>query len=125
MEALYNENHDLIGWLEIPEILDLPVMYRDNSYYLTHDFSGQKTASGAIFLDQSHRFTEYAQNLLLHGHNMKDGTMFGRLVHYAQDISYFKRNAFVNVDTLWEEERYVIFAVLRVSLDVDDDRCFN
>lgn len=125
METLYNQNHDLIAWLEIPDVLDLPVMYKDNRYYLTHDFNKNKNASGTIFLDEKHRFTEQTQNLLLHGHNMKDGTMFGRLVHYLQDISYYRSHPFVHLDTLWETEDYVIFSVLRVSLDVHDESFIN
>jgi len=125
MAALYEENRDLIGWLEIPEVLDLPVMYKDNDYYLRRDFNKQKNESGTLFLDENHPFSELAQNLLLHGHNMKDGTMFGRLLQYHTDIGYLKGNPFVNFDTLWKEEKYVIFAVLRVSLDVRDEEFFN
>ena len=125
MEALYNQNHDLIAWLSIPDVIDLPVMYRDNSYYLTHDFNKSRNASGTIFLDENHRFSEQTQNLLLHGHNMKDGTMFGRLVHYLQSIDYYRSHPFVQLDTLWEEEQYVIFAVLHVPLDVKDERFIN
>ena len=125
MEQLYYENRDLTGWIEIPEVLSLPVMYKDNSYYLTHDFYKKKSASGTIFLDKNHRFTEHTQNLLLHGHNMKDGTMFGRLTQYLQDIDYLKRHAFVNYDTLWEKEQYVIFSVMRVSLDVTSEQFIN
>ena len=68
METLYNQNHDLIGWLSISEVIDLPVMYRDNRYYLTHDFNKNKNTAGTLFLDVNHRFTEKTQNLLLHGH---------------------------------------------------------
>ena len=124
MEALYEENRDLIGWLRMDEILDLPVMYRDNSYYLKRDFYKNKNESGTLFLDQNHKFGEKTQNLLLHGHNMKDGTMFGRLTQYL-NLSYLKNNPFVHFDTLWREEQYVIFAVLRVSLDVKSERFFN
>lgn len=124
MEALYEENRDLIGWLRMDEILDLPVMYRDNSYYLKRDFYKNKNESGTLFLDQNHKFSEWTQNLLLHGHNMKDGTMFGRLTQYL-NLSYMKNNPFVHYDTLWREEQYVIFAVLRVSLDVKNERFFN
>ena len=51
--------------------------------------------------------------------------MFGRLVHYLQEIDYYRAHPFVNFDTLWEEEEYVIFAVLRVPLDVSDERFIN
>ena len=124
MEALYEENRDLIGWLRMDEILDLPVVYRDNSYYLKRDFNKKKNDAGTIFLDENHRFGERTQNLLLHGHNMKDGTMFGRLTQFL-NLSYMKNNPFVHFDTLWREEQYVIFAVLRVSLDVTSERFFN
>ena len=125
MEALYNENRDLIGWLRMEKILDLPVMYKDNSYYLKRDFYKNKNEAGTLFLDENHRFNEWTQNLLLHGHNMKDGTMFGRLTQYLHDLSYLKNNPFVQFDTLWREEQYVIFAVMRVSLDVKDEDFFN
>lgn len=125
MEALYEENRDLIGWLRMEEILDLPVMYKDNSYYLKRDFYKNKNEAGTLFLDENHRFSEKTQNLLLHGHNMKDGTMFGRLTQYLSDVSYLKNNPFVQFDTLWREEHYVIFAVLKVSLDVESDRFVN
>lgn len=124
MAALYEENRDLIGWLRMDEILDLPVMYKDNSYYLKRDFYKNKNEAGTLFLDQNHRFGEKTQNLLLHGHNMKDGTMFGRLTQYL-NLSYMKNNPFVHYDTLWREEEYVIFAVMRVSLDVKDEAFFN
>lgn len=125
MEALYDRNRDLIGWLNIPGVIDLPVVYRDNVYYLTHDFDKNKSEAGTLFLDKNHRFTETAQNLLIHGHNMKDGTMFGRLAQYEQDIDYYRAHPIVQFSTLWEEETYVIFAVLNVPLDVQNDRFIN
>ena len=125
MEKLYARNHDLVGWLTIDEVLDLPLVYKDNSYYLTHDFDKNKSTSGTLFLDVNHPLRERTQNLLLHGHNMKDGTMFGRLTQYEQNIDYLKAHPFVELSTLWEKESYVIFAVLVVSLDVRDERFFD
>ncbi len=125
MAALYQQNRDIVGWLNIENVLDLPVMYRDNSYYLTHDFYKNKNTAGTLFLDVNHPFKEKTQNLLLHGHNMKDSTMFGRLVQYETDLNYVKWHPFVRFDTLWREEEYVIFAVLRVSLDPQSEAFFD
>ena len=125
MEALYNENRDTVGWLQIENVLDLPVVYRDNDYYLKRDFYKQKNTAGTIFLDVNHPFKAKTQNLLLHGHNMKDGTMFGRLIQYETDLNYVRWHPFVKFDTLWRKEEYVIFAVLRVSLDVRSEEFFN
>lgn len=125
MEALYQENRDLVGWLRMEGILDLPVVYKDNAYYLKRDFYKNKSAAGTLFLDENHPFRENAQNLLLHGHNMKDGTMFGRLVQYETNLSFLKNNPFIQYSTLWNKEQYVIFAVLHVSLDVHSEQFFN
>lgn len=125
METLYNENRDLVAWLKIPEVIDLPVVYKDNDYYLKRDFYKQKNTAGTIFLDENHPFKEKTQNLLLHGHNMKDGTMFGRLTQYIYDRTYIKNHPFINLSTLWRKEQYVIFAVLDVSLDPKDEAFFN
>lgn len=125
MEALYNENRDLVAWINIPEVIDLPVVYKDNSYYLKRDFYKQKNTAGTLFLDENHPFKEKAQNLLLHGHNMKDGTMFGRLTQYINDRTYIKNHPFINLSTLWKKEQYVIFAVLDVSLDPRNEKFFN
>lgn len=118
MEALYQKNHHLIAWIDIPDVLSLPVVYNDNVYYLSRDFYRKKNESGTIFLDENHPFRESTQNLLLHGHNMKDGTMFGHLVQYVTDKSYIKNHPFIHLSTLWDEEQYVIFSVLDVSLDI-------
>ncbi|MBR5303171.1 MAG: sortase [Clostridia bacterium] len=125
MAAMYEKNRDLVAWIQIPDVLDLPVVYRDNSYYLTRDFNKQKNTSGTIFLDVNHPFKEKTQNLLLHGHNMKDGTMFGRLAQYLYDDTYLRNHPFINFDTLWHKEQYVIFAVLNVSLKPGEERFFN
>ena len=121
MEALHEQNTDLVGRLAIDNVLDLPVVYKNNSYYLTRDFNKNKSAAGTVFLDENHPMTERTQNLLLHGHNMKDGTMFGRLAQYERSLDYFKAHAFIDYSTLWHQERYVIFAVLNVSLDTGSD----
>lgn len=122
MEKLHTQNTDLVAWLTIDNVLDLPVVYKNNKYYLTHDFNKNKSTAGTVFLDENHPMTERTQNLLLHGHNMKDGTMFGRLAQYEKSIDYFKAHAFIDFSTLWHQEKYVIFAVLNVSLDVNSDR---
>ena len=56
--------------------------------------------------------TEEAANLLIHGHDMADGTMFDLLVHY-QRSGYIEKHPEIRFNTLWEAERYLIFAVLR------------
>lgn len=49
METLHAQNHDLVAWISIDNVLDLPVVYRNNSYYLTHDFNKNKSTGGHDF----------------------------------------------------------------------------
>ena len=111
-ETLLKVNPDVVGWIYAPGTpINYPVVQgEDNEYYLTRDFYKNKSASGTLFLDENHPFRENAQNLLLHGHNMKDGTMFGRLAQYLYDDTYLRNHPFVYFDTLWHKEQYVIFA---------------
>lgn len=63
---------------------------------------------------------ETTQNLLIDGHNTRDGTMFGLLTQ-CQRADYLKKYPLIRFSTLWEEE-YVIFAVLNVSMNPKDER---
>lgn len=78
-QKLRQQNRDVVGWLSIAEVLDEPVLQRDNSFYLTHDASGQKNATGALFLDEGCNLRIPTPHLVIHGHNMKEGAMFGSL----------------------------------------------
>ena len=71
-QKLRQQNRDVVGWLSIEDVLDEPVLQRDNAYYLTHDASGQKNATGALFLDESCNLRIPTPHLVIHGHNMKE-----------------------------------------------------
>ena len=124
MQKLARENPDTIGWLGIGGVVYQPVVYWDNSYYLDHDFTGAGNASGTLFLDENHPLTSRTQNLLIHGHSMKDGSMFGILTHY-RNLDFLRRHPLIAFSTLWEKEAYVVFAVLVVSSRTGDTGYFN
>ena len=110
LQSLYQKNKDLVGWLTIPGVVDLPVVYRDNSYYLTHDFYRKESKSGALFLDVHHPMKSTTQHLVIHGHNMTDGSMFGLLPHY-RDKSYVLEHGIATFSTLYGKETYAVIAV--------------
>ncbi len=117
MAELKKINADTVGWLRIPGVVDLPVVYRDNEYYLDHDFYGQKSAAGTLFLDENHPLRADTQYLLVHGHNMNDGSMFGLLSHY-RGSGYMQQHPTVYFDTLFRKEKYEVIGVLCVPADV-------
>lgn len=75
-------NKDLISWIYIPDSnIDYPVVKGiDNSKYLDTLIDGSEGMNGTLFLDS--RIEEYDKNLVIYGHNMKDGSMFHDLRNY-------------------------------------------
>ena len=124
IQKLAGENPDTIGWLGIGGVVYQPVVYRDNEFYLTHDFTGAKNASGTLFLDENSPLTGETQNLLIHGHSMNDGSMFGILTHYRK-LYFLRQHPLISFSTLWEKESYAVFAVLQVSSKAEDAAYFN
>jgi SrtB family sortase len=124
MISFIKQNSDTVGWITIEGLVDQPIVYRNNSYYLTHDFKGYHNNCGAIFLDVNHPIGKDAQNLLVYGHNMKDGSMFGRLVKYMND-NFLHSHYSVQLETRFESFNYIIFAVDRVSTNYSDRHFLN
>ena len=124
MQDLVRQNPDTVGWISISGTVHLPVVYRDNTYYLDHDFTGAKNASGTLFLDENSPIAGQTQNLLIHGHSMNDGSMFGILTHYRK-LEFVQKHPLIAFSTLWEKEGYAVFAVLKVSSKTDAPDYFN
>lgn len=81
--ALIAANTDCIGWLSIDGTnISYPVMHtpHDPQKYLRRNFYGKYSQSGVPFLDG--RCDLQSSNLIIYGHNMKNGTMFSDLKKY-------------------------------------------
>ncbi len=113
--ALQKKNRDIAGWLTIGDLLDEAVVQRDEVFYMNHDALGKKNVNGAIFLDSGISLNTRPYSLVLYGHNMKSGAMFGCLRNF-ENISFYHRNPFITFDLKYEEGRYVIFAVGNISM---------
>ena len=112
--ALYEENHDLIGWLSIEGmVIDYPVMKcEDDEYYLHHDFYGNDSKYGCLYVRGVADVDTPGTNFIIYGHNMKDGSMFGDLDLYRRE-SFYREHPTISFDTLYEERTYEIIAVFR------------
>lgn len=114
---LQAQNRDIIGWLKIDGVLEEAVVQYDNTYYLTHNALRQKSVTGALFLDEICDLDAVPTQMIIHGHNMKDGAMFGALKKYkVKDASYFRAHPFIDFNTIYENARYVIFAVVEADI---------
>ena len=52
---------------------------KDNSYYLNHNFNKEQNNAGWIFADYRNKLDGTDKNIIIYGHNMKNGTMFSTL----------------------------------------------
>lgn len=122
--ALKQKNPDITGWLKIGTHLDEPVVQRDNSHYLRRDYLGNPNSNGTLFLDQDIQWNTRPYTLMIYGHNMKSGAMFGHLKSYEK-YDYLLEHAIITFDTAYEDGRYVVFAVGTYSLNAGDAHPLN
>lgn len=125
-KTLYNKNKKLIGWLKIDDtIIDYPVMQTSNNeYYLDHNFNQEKDNNGSIFMDYQCVAYPRSQNLILYGHHMKSGKMFGDLQKYAQE-SYYKEHSIIQFDTIYEKGVYQVMYVFRTKVLKENEIAFK
>ena len=119
-DALYQQNNDLAGWLSFPETaLDCPVMYtpEDPEKYLRMAFDGSYAISGSLFIGDGS--SPDGSNVVVYGHNMKNGTMFGGLTAYAQE-DYAKAHPVFRLDTLTEEREYRVIAAFYCAAEEEE-----
>ena len=117
--ALLSINRDAIGYIVIPGIdVQLPVVYRsgDNNYYLDHAVDGSESMFGTLFIDGNITKGFQSSHILIHGHNMYDGSMFAGLAKYRNED--FARNGDNNTVYIYSEDKcytYRIFSVHQVD----------
>ncbi len=142
-EAWMKNNRDYIGWVKINNtMVDYPVMfdpgeiqpddpyyggegYSTNSYYLNHYWDKSEYRDGIPYMDWIDVFEGdeemQSENLVIYGHNMASGNMFGTLARYRQNPNYFYECPFIQMSSRYKEYDYVIFAFLITSGDYSEE----
>ncbi len=125
-KTLYNKNKSLIGWIKIDDTnIDYPVMQSpDPDYYLTHDFYQEYDKNGSIFLDPACDIVDRSTNLIIYGHHMKSGKMFGSLENYSRE-SFYQEHRYITFDTIYEKGTYEIMYVFRSRIYHEDEIVFK
>ena len=88
-EELRAKYSDAVGWLSVPGAgINQPVAQSNNNeYYLTHNIDGTLSKSGWLFTDYRLSNELPVRNYVIYGHNMADGTAFGKLnrIRFSSD----------------------------------------
>lgn len=124
--TLYNKNKSLIGWVKIDDtIIDYPVMQTvNNTYYLDHNLEQDYDKNGSIFMDKDCDVLKPSTNLIIYGHHMKSGQMFGQLDKYSKK-SYYDEHPQIQFDTIYEKGTYDIMYVFRSRVYNEDEIVFK
>jgi sortase B len=115
IQALIAENADCVGWLSIDGTsISYPVMYTPSELqkYLRRSFYGQYSQSGVPFLDG--RCDLQNSNLIIYGHNMRNGTMFSDLKRYV-DRDFLNAHRTVKFETADGVQTFIVTEVLKTN----------
>lgn len=120
-------NEDMAAWLVVPDTrIDYPVMWtpRDENYYLRRGFDGGSDQNGCLILDTDSCVDPITTNLIIHGHNMKSGAMFGELDKYKEE-SYFEEHREMLLYTEKGVHTYEVIAVFPSQVYLKTDQVFK
>jgi sortase B len=120
-------NEDMAAWLKIEDtVIDYPVMWtpREETYYLYRNFEGADDKNGCLILDTDSSLNPLTTNLIIHGHNMRSGAMFGNLTDY-EDPDYCKAHSRITLYTEECERQYEVLAVFRSQVYRKTDQVFK
>ncbi|MCF0147387.1 MAG: class B sortase [Clostridium sp.] len=104
-------NEDYLFWLYIPETnINYPVVKASNNEeYLYKNFKGESNNGGCLFLD-ARNISEEDDNIIIHGHNMKNKSMFGTLPRLLTS-DYLDKNKKIYIYLENKILEYEIFSV--------------
>lgn len=117
---LKETNSQTVGYLKLNGLdIEFPVVQADdNDFYLTHSFDKSYNSAGWIFADFRNKVDGTDKNLVIYGHNRRDGSMFCplRSVLTEEWFSVDKNKKFMFI-TENGKSYYQIFSVYKIPAE--------
>ena len=79
---------------------------------MKHNYKKQYSTNGSIFLDKDYSWEKPSTNLLIYGHNNKNGTMFQSLLKY-ESKKYYNEHPLIRFTTTSQDLIFEIFAIFK------------
>lgn len=117
-ESLSQKNSDVVGFLKVSgtDIEQVVVQSKDNNYYLSHNFEKKQNSAGWIFVDYRNNLDSTDKNIIIYGHNMKNGTMFSSLKNVLNsEWKENEENRYITFITESENTIYEVFSVYQIE----------
>ena len=115
---LKEQNSDSIAWIKVNSTdIEYPVVKTENNnFYLNHSFDKSKNSAGWIFADYRNKFDGTDKNIVIYGHNMKDGSMFGSMKNILNSDWYNnEENTNIILNTENENCIYKVFSIYKIE----------
>ena len=113
-----SQNSDAVAFIKVndTDIEYIVVKGKDNSFYLNHNFNKEYNSAGWIFADSRNNFDGNDKNIIIYGHNMRDGSMFGKLKNTLTTTWQSKKsNLIVTLVTESKTYKYKVFSTYVVE----------
>lgn len=117
LKVSQNCNKDIYGWINIPNTrVNYPIVQNseDNGFYLDHTYKKEESIYGAIYSEKINGKDFNDSLIILYGHAMNDGSMFGDLKKFMNN-SFFKNNDRVYIYFDNKKITYKICAIYRAD----------
>ncbi len=115
---LKEQNNETIAWLKVNNTnVEYPVVKgTNNSFYLNHSFDKSSNSAGWIFADYRNKFDNTDKNIVIYGHNMRDGSMFGSMLNILNS-KWYENEENTNITLYTENEKsiYKVFSVYKIE----------
>ena len=115
---LKEQNNETIAWLKVNNTnVEYPVVKgTNNSFYLNHSFDKSSNSAGWIFADCRNKLDNTDKNIVIYGHNMRDGSMFGSMLNILNSKWYEnEENTNITLYTKNEKSIYKVFSVYKIE----------
>ena len=116
--ALKKVNSDTVAFLKVNGTqIEYPIVKTtNNEYYLNHSFDKKYNAAGWIFADYNNKFDGSDKNIVIYGHNRKNGTMFSTLKNVLHKNWYEdEKNLKIKLITENDIFSYQVFSVYQIK----------
>ena len=133
--ALKKINKEIVGWIRLDDSrIDYPVMFhkgddQNGQYYLNHTYKHEWSEYGTVFIDYRSTESTKSKNVILHGHNMVDGSMFHELMNYSDrfegDLDYYRDHSVFTFNTPDGDAKWKVISVFKTSTLYAHGEFFN
>ncbi|MBQ3266185.1 MAG: class B sortase [Ruminococcus sp.] len=136
-DALKEINDEIVGWITIPDtVIDYPVLFHEgddryNQYYIKRTYKKESSEYGSIFVDYRSTDGVDSRNVIMHGHDMNDGSMFAGMLKYSPkgdlkgDLAYYQEHPIIIFNTPDGDAKYKIISVFKTSTRYEHGEFFN